>query len=742
MPKLEAKSDIPVNLKPYLFHGLELHRNGPEAIGEWPWCGSEKFSVNIEKGIWKCWVCNEGANEKGGGNIYTFLSHLYKLSHEKTTESDYQELQISRGFIEIDSMMIWGLAKSIITNEWILPVYGTDQKIKGMYIYREIGNKKRMMGTAGMKITTPLGAGDFSHSKPNLIIVEGIWDAIALYEVLSSGKIKDGKFVSSSKKTCELATTNLIAVPGCNIFPETWKYYAKGKNVTILFDNDYPRKNKKTGKEIPPPAYSGIRKITNTIGDSAAGVEYLNWGEEDYHDTNTAEGTDLRDLFKGKSIEERRNVYMAKVYNNLHYIEPDESISSSSSNLIPCSSYRDLKIQWRKAMRWTEGLDRGLAVMLASIASTKLLGDQLWVKIIGPPACGKSTLCEAVSSATEYVVAKSTIRGFHSGYGDGTEDHSLVNKIKDKTLVIKDGDTLLQAPNLGQILSEARDLYDTVSRTYYRNKASRDYTGIRMTWILCGTSSLRALDSSELGARFLDCVIMDKIDSELEDEIAMSVAYKAERNLSLNSDENKETQQDETMTKAIKMTGGYVEYLRNNANDLMQKTTTPDWAIRRCARLGKFIAFARARPSITQNETAEREFATRLTSQFIRLAKCLTIVMNKKLVDHEIIEMVQKVALDTGRGVVLELLKRLHEEAKEGDYGGLEVRALAMYLAISPAEASKLLRFLKKIDCVEQFRKVKNGVKGVIVWRMTKPMSELYEEILGGLPNGENEKET
>ena len=144
---------------------------------------------------------------------------------------------------------------------------------------------------------------------------------------------------------------------------------------------------------------------------------------------------------------------------------------------------------WRKALKWTDGLDCALSVMLASVTSTMQVGDQLWVKIIGPASCGKSTLCEALSVNDKYILAKSTIRGFHSGYKsdrDGTEDNSLIVQVRNKTLITKDGDTILQSPNLGQILSDARDLYDCTTRSHYKNKMGKDYVGVRMTWILCG----------------------------------------------------------------------------------------------------------------------------------------------------------------------------------------------------------------------------------------------------------------
>ena len=403
---------------------------------------------------------------------------------------------------------------------------------------------------------------------------------------------------------------------------------------------------------------------------------------------------------------------------------------ASSIECVQCETYAELHESWTKAMRWTDGLDNALAVMLASVTSTMAVGDQLWVKIIGPASCGKSTLCEAVSVNQKYVLAKSTIRGFHSGFGDGEQDHSLLSQVAGKTLVTKDGDTLLQSPNLGQVLSEARDVYDTTSRTSYRNKSSRDYSGIRMTWLLCGTSSLRSIDSSELGERFLDCVIMDGIDDDLEDEILMRVATRSEKNLSFETDGTVETQQDPEMTRVMQLTGGYVDFLRENANEMLASINFSDEALRQCARLGKFVAYVRARPSKLQEEDAEREFAARLVSQLIRLSKCLAVVYNKPTVDQEVLRITRKVALDTSRGQTYDMMEAMYDEGEDG----IEPAMLVKIVNGRDSEIRKLLRFLRRIGAVETFeKKVKaKGHKGVIKkirWRLTKYMEKLFQEI-------------
>lgn len=405
-------------------------------------------------------------------------------------------------------------------------------------------------------------------------------------------------------------------------------------------------------------------------------------------------------------------------------------VANKGGGLVPtlCNNYKQLVTAWRKAMRWTPGLDHALSVMLASITSTRAVGDQLWVKIIGPASCGKSTLCEAVSVNHKYVLAKSTIRGFHSGFSidGGKEDCSLVSQLYGKTLVTKDGDTLLQAPNLGQILSEARDIYDGTSRTHYRNATSRDYCGLKMTWILCGTSSLRSIDSSELGERFLDCVIMEHIDVDMEEEIAWRVANKADRNLSIEANGKPETHYEPELAVAMQLTGGYIDYLRENVFDLMPSIEHTEESKRMCMKLGLFIAYMRARPSIRQEETAERELAARLVSQLIRLSKCLAVVTNRDSVDAEIMDRTIRVALDTARGQTLEIVKYLHEAAEQG----LEPKTVAGLTSRSVPKTLDLLRFLKQLGVVEPFSTKRNGVTGRVRWRLSDMMATLYEEVV------------
>lgn len=547
--------------------------------------------------------------------------------------------------------------------------------------------------------------------------------------------------------------------------------------------------------------------------------------------------------------------------------------------LLECNSYKDLVNSWRKAMKWIEGLDCALSVMLSSIISVPSVGEQLWCKIISPPSClhgdtpiydpidkstksvstrwkdnkefhvlslkdsemiitkakvphiyqsspifkvtlqsgrqisvtlghkflagesgyksleemigwmknggsahlsiidkiklggitswgyvgseriievescgedcyfdfhvpetnnywcngmihhntGKTVLCEALSVNLQYVVAKSTIRGFFSGWksADGS-DTSLFPKIVGRTLVIKDGDTLIRAPNLEQILAEARDIYDGKARTHYRNEREDEYTG-RCTIILSGTNSLRRIDSSELGERFLDCVIVEEIDDDLEEEIAWRVANRAVRNISQEATEEISTNYDPPMANAMQLTGGYISYLRENANELLSQITIEEAYLRKVVQLGKFVAYLRARPSRIHDEKAQREFCGRLVIQITRLTMCLTAVLNKTKVDNEVMRRVIKVAMDTARGNTLEVVQHLGN----ADHG-MELKALTLLTsAKSDQSVRSLLIFLKQIGVTEvNLARSRNGVKvNGQRWQLTAKMRKLLHNI-------------
>lgn len=736
MPKVQE--DVPESLRPYTFHGVGLSwRSGENAAGDCPFCGREgKFGVLVDTGQYRCVVC--GAN----GNKYVFIRELLRISDENTV--DYEELMLDRGFVTPDALIDWQIARSAITGEWLIPGWGPDGKLNNLYRYIEYpGGKSRALPTPTMGHQI-FGFNTWDDSNQVVDILEGPWDGLGLFEGLGSIKESAGILSLTANKAGSIrAGRNVVAMPGCETFFESWLYRFADKVVNLWAQNDHPGLNKQTQQPIPPASFNGMKRVASMLANAdkpPLAINYLPWGEEGYT-LDFKHGYDIRD-----TLNDAGSTYAARLpateslLGRLAPVPPEWLTAPKSGTkkkrkpeeleLIPCSDWGTLVNAWRKAMTWTEGLDRALSVMLASIISTRSVGDQLWIQVISPPSSGKTVLCEALSTNKKYCYAKSTIRGFHSGAASvgGTEDHSLLAKVANKTLITKDGDTLLQSPNLGQILSEARDVYDTVSRSSYRTKGGgRDYEGLRMTWLLCGTSSLLSLDTSELGERFLKCIIMDGIDDDLEDEIALRVAHKAQRNMATEATGDVLTQHDPNMIHAMAMTGGYVAYLRENAKELLGGINATDEALWRCTRLGKFVSYMRARPSILQAEVNEREFAARLVSQTVRLTNCLAAVLGTQVLEGEPLRRAHRVAMDTSRGIVLNITRFLMgEDAYES-----ESSVLAIANHKTEVETRNLLRFLRIIGAVETYRKVQEGVKSTKqMWKVSARVANLYNEVM------------
>lgn len=756
MTKSRAKvADLPEAIKAYRFHGLDFtyRKNMKDVVCDCPFCGKEqKFSINVESGVWRCFSCSEGS-EKGGGNAYTFIRSVHAQSVASTDQAILSDFGTEKGLMTEDSLLQWGVCQSVVDGSWLLPAYSPDGKLNQLYRYVHMGaGKYRALATPGMSHCL-FGGQLYNAEAETIYLTEGLWDGVALWETLGQTKRVEGhyEYTQSPRRSIQ-GKSVVFGIPGCEIFRPEWVPLFAGKHVVVLYDNDHPREHPKTKQTIAPASVSGMHRVVKELKGSETPpreIVLVNWEDfqkgkkrptkpsPDLYTTHLAPGFDLRDAFCQAEGPAGRVAQFALLMKTLTpppilwIEEAEEAAENKRQNKIgckPCDKWKVLRTSWRKAMRWTEGLDRGLSVMLASIVSTRQIGDQLWVKIIGPASCGKSTLCEAIS-VSPHIMAKSTIRGFHSGMrGEDGEDISLISQVSGKTLVTKDGDTLLQSPNLSQILAEGRDVYDTTSRTHYRNNTGRDYSGIRMTWILCGTASLRSIDSSELGERFLDCVIMDGIDDELEDEILWRVANRAERNVSMESTEEVQSQQEPEMLRAMQLTGGYIDYLRKNAGKELEQVEMGDIRKHQCTRLGKFVAFMRARPSKLQEETAEREFAARLVSQLVRLTKCMAVVLNQKTVDDETMRRVAQVAFDTGRGKTMEIVGYLYEHRDTG----LSEDALETYLCMRGKSAlRKILKFLSDIGVAkrEKGKKIKGRPYLRARWNLTPSLVRLYEEV-------------
>src|SRR5262245_11226137 len=118
-------------LKPFRFHGLDMTwiegRN--EARADCPWGGCEgKFSINVETGQWRCFVCNQGKDSgkaARGGNVQTFLQMLWEKSYREADDRYYHALAGNRRLMDPATLYEWGVRLNPLNNKWIIPGFTT-----------------------------------------------------------------------------------------------------------------------------------------------------------------------------------------------------------------------------------------------------------------------------------------------------------------------------------------------------------------------------------------------------------------------------------------------------------------------------------------------------------------------------------------------------------------------------------------------------------------------------------------
>lgn len=754
MPQPTTAKKSPETIRAYTGHGVDLdYREGEKnAPGTCPSCGeSGKFDVAVADGRYHCFRCGFK------GNVLSFLRWLWEESDRATKPANYEELAHDRKLLYPDTVMQWGCVKSILTGDWLIPAYGPGRKLDNLYRYALKPGKRVLYPTAGQQACL-FGGGLYDPSKPEVALCEGPWDGMVLWETLRGAKRTDdgGLALTANESASLYAGVNVLAVAGCGaVGPESFPRFAplfSGKKLTTYFDNDHPKKNER-GVEVGLQGFHASKRAATILAgcdERPESMSYLAWGEEGY-DQAFQSGYDVRDLLRQNS--KGKLDALEWMLSRIGPIPTDWlpgrtaaalKTGGTEVELLPCRDYRTLMNSFRKAMKCSvtpgEGIDGALANMLAVVAVTRMPGDQLWLMVLSPPSTGKTALCEGLGCNRKYVQNVGSFTGLHSGIStpDGSEDNGLLARLKDRTLVIKEGDTLRTAVNREQLLTELRDAYDTnCSVTYKTRIRTREYVGLRFGVILCGTPAMLEMDSSDLGARFLIFQMMRGIPVELETEVNRRVFHRILRNRGVEANGTPETHDDPGILEAKRLTGGYVQYLREHASELLGALAVDEALEERFSALAQFVAFMRARPSKKQAEQESREMSPRLVVQLTRLGLGLAVVLNRPSLDAEVMQRVAKVALDTASGRTYELVRHLKEYERrraalpiaDQGYPGLPAQSLSSLTQHPTLDEGKLLRFLARIGAVVCRRPDDKHVSGQLRWELTPRMSRLYDAV-------------
>lgn len=560
-------------MTPFQFHtGKEPTPRGPQYVMQCPFCQKDDhFYFDAETNLWDCKVCLQS------GNIYSFISDILDLCRQDV-EPLAKEWDIPVRYLREANIRF-----NPLNQTWVIPTYRIG-KLNNLYKYTPEINK--IFCTPGIEHTL------FNWEEeihPEVWICEGHKDKLA------------GEAICG-----ETHEVSLVGVPGAGVFKESWCSVFRDRKLVLIYDNDKP------GREGMAKL---IEKHIHGFAQKPAEIYYVDWdGKPDKYD--------LRDFYKEygrksyKLLQERMVKYVPPsgvvvTKPNIETVIEDKSIDT----------FEKFLEVFRETYHTTDDMEMGLLLIFASIFSIRVEGEQIWIRFIGVPGSGKSTIAKAVS-ATEQVVLRSTFTGLFSGWYDGEKkDNSLVPIISGKTLVIKDADALLRQPNIEKIFSELRDFYDKDSSVSYRTGISYDYRNIRSTVILCGTQALRRSDNSFLGERFLD------FEFVLRPEDAEAIYDKAEE-VQIKAALNKDALPPETRVMAA---------AKGFCNHLMEREVKhpPSPEMRKMIR-ELSILVSKMRTKVDRDRRSEvtfhpkEELATRISKQLIKLAMCVPAVINRE----------------------------------------------------------------------------------------------------------------
>ena len=367
-----------------------------------------------------------------------------------------------------------------------------------------------------------------------------------------------------------------------------------------------------------------------------------------------------------------------------------------------CTSFEAVLNAWKGCMRWREDLEQALTAMLAVCLSTEQLGNQLFLKLIGSAGSGKTELCNGLL-ASENCYRLERLTGFFSGWQRSQgEDYSPIGRMDRKTLVTPEADTMASSPNFGEMMSQMRGLYDgSGTSTYKTEKEDTVYKGLRVPWIIVGTPELMNIDQSRLGDRFVTMHLGKPTESEIR-EIQSIVANNAIDNVLIKACDKEKNVSDEKWTECYALTGGYVDYLRKNCESVLSAINIDRKKIETtCNDLGELAADFRSRPSWKKDSEADefKELPTRLTHQFTRFLLCVAGVRQETQISKTTIDIVKKLAIDTGHGRSFEIARILFENQSTG----VEMKFIQNRMNISSTATGKLVRFMKSpnIDIVK-----------------------------------------
>ena len=289
-----------------------------------------------------------------------------------------------------------------------------------------------------------------------------------------------------------------------------------------------------------------------------------------------------------------------------------------------------------------------LRILYSIFVANRYDGLPVWAMLIGKSGCGKSELLNSLDEVSEsYLISKLTPNALASGYRDG--EHSLLNQLDKKILIIKDMSTLTEMPAeaRGSIFADLRDAYDGrfVKKTGSASVEWRGKFGV-IGGATPAIEKVRGYDAS-LGERFLNL----KFRSDEEDE------YRIQEQ-SINNNTKRSTMQKALKDASVKF---FKQFRKSKELEIPQAVTRSILiSARSVVKARSGVSRDRFSRDVDEMVTTS-EVPTRVTAQLLLVARAAIDIGSDEETTTRI---VQRLCLDSIPSVRIQILRHLIQGAE------------------------------------------------------------------------------
>lgn len=613
---------------------------GDELVGNCPFCGkTDHFYVNATTLLFVCHRCGLA------GSRFEYMEYVYDLLYTKETQDIHLEfLKVDKG-LPVPALKLLGVMYDTENRQYIFPNYDSQtNKICDLRRYR-LG-QKTISTTGGItslfNIRQLIGS---ANSTAPIFICAGESDTICLNWLFN---------INQFQAIC-------VGLPGEGTFKKEWFSFFLKKDVVSCLDNDDKGDS------------SAIKLRDKFIGRICNSLQFINWPR------SLPKGFDVRDFILSNTGPNMEPIFDKHVQDNLFslikpYHRNDTDQQKTTTNGTPVSlapailpqaiqynisktpSLEEVITCFEDYMDLTPELRLAIPLILSGVIGLQIPGDNpIWLLLVGPPACGKTSLLTTLSKQKDcYFQSNLTKTSLISGMSlQNGFDPSILAKIDKKCFVLKDLTEVLSKPAMerDEVFGILRGAYDGTVERDYGNGMVRKYI-CNFSFLAGVTNEIFAHSTAGLGERFLKFVVGSPgLPSEIQQDMAMDASLHGHK--------------DQQKTQAIVNAFLNQSFLPPSGN---WKGIIPDWFRLKLKILARVCAVLRTpvqrfqfgRMQYQPQYKPQFETGNRLAVQLQRLTLALCRIF-KSDADEQILAIIKKVCVDTMHGYQFDIFNFLSQ---------------------------------------------------------------------------------